>query len=918
MKYKYSNKVKSQKSITIALAVLNVVNNMLPLAALYPNIIREVAWKAQADSLPINLVRDGGQLLDGIFFGRAEAYTNPVLGSVYNELVDGEQNVLPTGATFNTSITATGVQNISGGTASVTVINGGSQLIVNGGLAASTVIDANGSQTVGALAIDTTINQGVQTVGVGGTASNTTVIVGAQIVSGFADHTTVRSAQDVAVGGTAINTVLESGGNQFVNGLADKTIVSRGIQNVNSGGTGKNTTITSVGVQTLDGIADGTIINGGVQGVNVTGSATNTIVNGGGLQAVAGVAEKTTVNSGIQTIVAGGSVLDTVVNDGGLQRVSAGATVVSTVLYRGGSQIINSGVVADANTVIFSGGTQTILAGGSAVGLDIGSGRQEIAAGASVDKIRLTNAVQIVDGTATATVINKAAVQNINAGGLATDTIVDAAGKQNINSGGVAKGTIINFVGRVYVADGAALQNATVNKDGNLILVGGARVGGYLENKGYVEVTEFDVGSIDLLRGSGGALLFNAQPTLLPTYAKRVNIGSLEGSQTLVISADLKNNTADMIVVSGDAGGRHFVKVTKEASLGSELSGIKGAANIAQILGVDSSQFFGQASNIDGVKILPTIVHNGNFWQITDYKRLGSSNLANVAAAGADMSYAALYSTDQVLKSRMVYLQDAAKEGGVWAKLSGGELSVNSNSLKHTAIQGGYDQVHKTSRGTSITGIVFEHLDGSGAYTEKGSGKLKNTGVGLYHTWLGNSGQYYDIVLKAGRLSNELKAQEFEPISGNYHTWNTALSVEYGYKKQMKAGVYITPFAKLSVGRINSANYIADSGTAIYQEAINSLRGRLGLVIGQNTERSNWYFDAALVHEFSAKSRTTTGSGLFASTIENDLKGTGVELTMGSNIRVSNAGVLYTDISRSFGGKLVNKWQLQAGYRYNF
>ena len=917
MKYKYRNKAKSPQSIAIAVAVFNIVNNMLPMTMIYSGFVHELSGK-QTNILPINTIIEGGQLLDRWLFGKAEAYTNPVLGSVYNELVDGEQKVLSTGATFNTSITATGVQNISGGTASVTVINGGSQLIVDGGLAASTVIEAGGIQTVGALAIDTTINQGLQTVNVGGTASNTIVNSGTQIVRGWADHTTVRSVQDVAAGGTATNTVLESGGNQFVNGFADKTTVDRGIQTVNGGGTSRNAIINAIGVQTLDGLADGTIINGGVQAVNNTGSATNTIVNGGGLQAVAGVAEKTTINDGLQTIIAGGSVLDTAVSAGGLQRVSAGATVVRTVLYSGGSQLINAGVVADSDMVVFSGGTQSILAGGSAISLQINSGRQEIATGASVSDINLWNALQIVDGAANATIINNKAVQEVRPAGLAINTLVNAAGLQNVSSNGVATGTTVNAAGRVNVDSGGTLENATINTEGGLALFSGANVVGYLNNKGYVDLTYFDGGSIDLLRGSGGTLLFNVYSASAPSYAKQIHIGSLSGSQTLVVSADLKNNTADMLVVSGDASGSHFVKVAKEASRGSELGTIKGTANIALVLGADSSQFLAQESNIDGVKILPTIAHNGNFWQITDYKILGSSNLAKVAAAGADMGYAALYGSDQILKSRMAYLQDSAKDGGVWAKLSGGELAINSNNLKHTMIQGGYDQVRKVRRGKSISGLMLEHLDGSSGYSDSGSGKLKNTRVGLYYTWLGDSGQYYDIVLKTGSLSNQLKVQEPGSAVGSYNTWNTALSVEYGYKKQMKAGVYITPFAKLSVGRINSAEYTTDTGTAVRQEGINGTQGRLGLSIGQNTARNNWYLNAVVVHEFSAKSRTTIGSGLFASTIENDLKGTGIELTMGSHVRVSNAGVLYTDISKSFGGKVVNKWQLQAGYRYNF
>ena len=124
--------------------------------------------------------------------------------------------------------------------------------------------------------------------------------------------------------------------------------------------------------------------------------------------------------------------------------------------------------------------------------------------------------------------------------------------------------------------------------------------------------------------------------------------------------------------------------------------------------------------------------------------------------------------------------------------------------------------------------------------------------------------------------------------------------------------------AKISFGRINSASYSTDQDTAISQGAINSLVIRAGMGIGRKIERVSWYANAAIVSELTAGSKVVTGHGIFASTAEQSFKGTGLELGLGSNIKTSRNSNIYFDLTRSFGGKVSNKWKGQIGYRYSF
>ena len=808
------------------------------------------------------------------------------LQSVYNGGISidttvkgGSQTIGLGGAASNTIITDNGVQTVEGA-AKHTTIESGAQIIIHGGSVTDSKLAVGGNQIVEGLAKYTEIVAGVQTVKHGGTAT-TNILTGngSQIVEGLSEENIIiAGSQIVKLGGTAIYNLVEAGGSQIVEGVVDNTNISSGAQTVRIGGRATNTLVEAAGNQIIEGLVEHTIVSAGSQTVKLGGTATNNTIEANGRQIVQGIADSTTIISGTQIVYIGGRAINNILGGRAIQIVE--------------------GV---AEHTIISGGIQTVLLGGTAT-----------------NNIIAIGARQMVQGLVEYTTIS-GGIQTVLMGGTANITGINGYGKQIVASGGTANNTVINKMGIVIADSGGMIADTTVEERGSMGLLSGANVNGYLDNRGYVDVTDFDGGNINLLTGSGGILAFNGRADIQPTYSRTVNIGSLSGSQIIEISVDLKNNIADKIIVNGDASGTHIVKIVKEAGTVKELISMKGAATIAQVNGVDTAQFVTEEHDVDGVAIMPTIVHNGDLWQITAYKIIGASLLAKIVAGGADMSYAAVYSGDQVLKSRIADLQQPDKESGVWVKLSGGELSIHDSSFKHATMQGGYDSVRKIKTGTIISGIMFEHLEGSIGY-HSGSGKLKNSRVGIYHTWFGNSGHYYDLVFKTGRLSNELKAYEAhdEIVKAHYNTWNTSISMEYGYKTQLESGRYITPFAKLSLARINGTDYIADNGTYIRQEAINSIQGRLGISVGQNTERINWYLNAAVVQELSAKSRTITGEKLLSSTLVNNFQGTALELTLGSNIRVSPTGVLYTDISRSFGGKVVNKWQLQAGYRFNF
>ena len=684
-----------------------------------------------------------------------------------------------------------------------------------------------------------------------------------------------------------------------------------GTQTINSNGTGTINTM-NVGVQNILNGGTGTVttMNSGSQTINTGGTGTIVTLNDG-QQTIgnSGVGTVNTMYSGRQDINGGRGTIDTM--NGGRQDVNGyGVGIVTTMNY--GFQFIKADSSGMVDTMM-DGARQVIESGGTGTVKNLNGGRQVIYDG-GFSKDTVLN----VGGTVYLN--NGGIIDNItyNGGTLMLGGVTSGYDNMQLGQGAGESNVILN------VNYGAIVKDLTINSSGKAILEGmdgydSGQMLGNTVNHGLLDMSLADSGAfVENLSGIGGTVqvgLFYHKD--IPVEYHNINITNLSGSQTFVINADLANNTADKVVIGNSATGTHYIKIDKEATAASALGGLTGhSATVVE--NAAGASFSGVQSAIDGINVLPTIEHDGSGnWNLVGYTVTGASNLAVTAAGAANNAYAALLAADNNIQRRMGELRDNQDSAGVWVRTFGGEYDVQGSTLKHTTIQGGYDKVTKVANGLSVTGITIEHLSGSSSYAH-GDGKLTNTRMGIYHSWLGDSGHYYDVVVKTGKMYNELGAYDSTKISGHYRAWNTSISAEYGYRKQLVKGYFIQPQVELTLGRINGAGYTADNGTYINQDAINSLVARAGISIGQQLERGSYYLTASVLHEFSAKSKVTTGQGAFASTIEQDLKGTALELALGGNIKMGKNNNMYLEAARSFGGKTINKWQLQAGFRGNF
>ena len=145
--------------------------------------------------------------------------------------------------------------------------------------------------------------------------------------------------------------------------------------------------------------------------------------------------------------------------------------------------------------------------------------------------------------------------------------------------------------------------------------------------------------------------------------------------------------------------------------------------------------------------------------------------------------------------------------------------------------------------------------------------------------------------------------------------------MEYGrtFELDEEKGLFIEPQAQLIWGRLNGSDYITDRNTKVDIDGLNSFIGRLGVAGKRTGDGNDVYLKASLLHEFSGKRdlhlRSANGEVM---DVSNDYGDTWFELGLGTNISLSKNSHFYGDIERSFGADIKKKWQLNAGFRFEF
>ena len=277
------------------------------------------------------------------------------------------------------------------------------------------------------------------------------------------------------------------------------------------------------------------------------------------------------------------------------------------------------------------------------------------------------------------------------------------------------------------------------------------------------------------------------------------------------------------------------------------------------------------------------------------------------------------------LQRRMGELRLGSAERGVWARYLGGKMSMDEQrmnvSQRYNIIQVGCDQ---NVRDWTF-GVAGEYGKSNVSYGS-GSGTGRLGGLAVYALHQGKRGDYFDVIGKFSSIQNEYKAfnDMGHRVEADYRTNGVSLSMEYGRRITQPNGFYIDPSIELTTGCLAGRDYDAASdipGKVLHvrQDGIRSTIGRIGIGIGQQTEKSNVFLKLALAHEFSAKVKNTySAPSEPTSTTEVNLKDTWLDLELGGSCKISDNAYVYATLTKDIGATIKNNWRADVGVRFSF
>ena len=260
---------------------------------------------------------------------------------------------------------------------------------------------------------------------------------------------------------------------------------------------------------------------------------------------------------------------------------------------------------------------------------------------------------------------------------------------------------------------------------------------------------------------------------------------------------------------------------------------------------------------------------------------------------------------------------------GWWARTTYTHQDRDSYSGHSNRFELGKDFVTARTDGSTVhQGVAFTYLRSSDSF-DNGNGKYKRYSGSLYHTWLGNNGQYVDVV---GRIGKVMGNSHTFLINGtqsdsSFGTWYQQASVETGKTYDLDDGWYFEPQAQLQYTHMNSKSYTRSDGINHDLDSVNSFIGRLGFRLGQRiNDKASWYVKGDILHEFSGDGgiMLTSSNGLERIDYNRDGKDTWYDLGAGLTAELSPASSLWFEFERKFSGTYSNDWEFNGGISWKF
>ena len=394
---------------------------------------------------------------------------------------------------------------------------------------------------------------------------------------------------------------------------------------------------------------------------------------------------------------------------------------------------------------------------------------------------------------------------------------------------------------------------------------------------------------------------------------------------TTASSGSVTGDSADTAASSGaTAGDSAATTASSRAAAGAK------ARIAASSMAVASADGNADASSEAGTSVTENTAasaeNNEDAWYLTpEITPLDNGFTPNANAyvpGSAHNAAASIWRDNDTLLKRLGELRWSKNNDGAWGRVINRNLSrggTQAFDVSMNTLQLGYDRRIPLSFGDIFVGGAIEHSRGTEKYDD-GDGSVYMTDGALYGTFRGKSGDYVDVVTKAGKLFTHYSSDYGD--GGDFENWGFSASAEYGHKFDLGWSWSVEPQAQIKYSYLWGDDYTSDNGAKIYQDDTDSLVGRLGLLVakefGTGTENPvRIYAKGSVLHEFLGDRDETLYQDI-AIHDSTDLAGTWYSAGIGANIGLAENCSLYVDAERDFGTDIKVQYRIQGGFRFEF
>ena len=428
-----------------------------------------------------------------------------------------------------------------------------------------------------------------------------------------------------------------------------------------------------------------------------------------------------------------------------------------------------------------------------------------------------------------------------------------------------------------------------------------------------------------LKMAAGATVDYTKEGSNLNLYAHDIS-----GNGTFVMKTDIVGGNGDLLITD-TSDGDHKIKVIDQGS--APTTGDEDPLKLVKT--GDGNAEFTLTGKDNLVDIgawqygLRRALENENHWELFATKK--PSPPASAAVNTFMGGYLLAYAETQTLMQRLGDLRDTDYDNGYWFRFHGGRMESNSRSfvrdfdMKYGGAQVGYDRKIKNSwKGDTYVGGYFGYSKGDLDYSildggTGGSGSVDSRTLGLYGTYIADDGFYVDAVLKYMWMKNDFDVLDSDGghVTGDgLSTGGVGLSLELGKrfrftKNERGENWYIKPQAQLSYTHQNGGYFNASNGLRIGVDKFNSLLGRLGMLAGYETAKTNVYVKVSYVKEFDGDVNIIANNV----SIPESFGDSWWEYGLGFTAKLNDRNSIYMSLERSSGGKFTEPWKVYAGWR---